>query len=793
MNFETISQFPVTSYLNEICGKLKQSESRFLVLTAETGAGKSTILPLGLLENFSGKILMTEPRRLAVLGVANRVSSLLQEDCGKTAGYKIHLENKTSKDTRLEIITEAILVRYLQNDPSLDGISVVVIDEFHERSIYTDLNLAFLKEAMELRDDLFVIIMSATIDTEKITNYLATDKTVPVMNIPGRLFPVQIEYKPNLSVENAIFQEITKTNKSEGILVFLPGIKEIRNCENKLKEKLDSQNSALPIEISFLHSSISLAEQKYVLAGGNKQAIRIILASAIAETSLTVPRITCVIDSGLSRINRINVSTGMENLVTEPESDFSAEQRCGRAGRERAGRCVRLWPEFEPRIKEMPPEIRRADLTTLVLECADRGIFNPNGIDWLDKPGENAWNGCTKLLKDLLLLRSDGRITEKGKAVLSLGIHVRLGCIALEGKLLGKEKISEKLILSYSSYDSSSAEVKRNFCVNLEQRLSKINLQNFKDTSLLASSENLLILAGFPDRLAKRLSEIGAEKAIYQFPSGRKALLSENKIAPEWIVAPEVLAGTTEGIIFSFETPEPAEIYKWLENHREEKNICSFEGGKIKKIQAICFGEIILSEKIIPAEKEDLLNAWIHEIHKKGMDCLPMDKKTEAFITRAKFYYQQTNKEFPQIENRVEEWLPSFLGTSSKLTAEILYDALYWFLDGQTIDASVPAFYKLPNNSKCKIEYKLQSSTEDKNLLVYRPVIEVIIQRIFGCKVTPQIMGMKVLLYLLSPASRPLQITDDLEGFWTSAWPEICKEMKGRYPKHCWDSNVICD
>ena len=823
-----LNQFPIYPYLDEICSSLIKSPSHFLLLTAQTGAGKSTILPIGLLENFAeklpGKILMTQPRRLAVLGVANRISELLDSPCGQTCGYKIHLENKTSQATRLEVVTEAILVRYLQNDPILEDYSVVILDEFHERSVYTDLNLAFLKEAMQLRDDLYVIIMSATINTQKIIDNFTN--FVPVINIPGRLFPIQTVYEPKLTVEEAILNELysnkSSVKKGEGILVFLPGIQAIKKCAENLHELLKQQEETKSgnkpeIEISILHSSINLKEQKYIISGGNKNAIRIILSSAIAETSLTVPGITCVIDSGLARVNRINLSTGMENLITENESKFSAEQRKGRAGREKEGKCIRLWQENEARIEELAPEILRTDLISLVLECAERGIYNLSSIKWLDSPPENSWKASKKLLQDLHLIDQDGRITPKGKTALSLGIEIRLACIAIDSKLLNCQEAGEKLILTYSTFAASSKEVQNNFCADLQRRLSKIAPQA-KELSPLASSKELLILSGYPDRLAKRISEKGAQSTEYQFPSGRKAIVadtvsvhsqySEYSKYSEWIVAPEVLAGRNEGIIFAFEALPSNQVENWLKNHTITKTVSSFENGKIQKSEQTTYGELILSQKKLIPQKEDYAAAWMTEIHKKGLSCLPLDSKIQDFMNRVKFYNQQntsrqktnateTSMEAPieipletSLAEKAEEWLLPFIQNSSPLNAQTVYDALFWFLNGQEIQKQVPDSISLPNGKKCKVKYELLASPQNKTQLIIRPVIEIIIQRLFGCIETPQIMGTKILFRLLSPANRPLQITDDLEGFWKGSWKEICKEMKGRYPKHDWQFTV---
>lgn len=773
--FQKISQFPISAHLDDICKNLSDSPSHVLVLTAETAAGKSTVLPLALMEAFNGKILMTEPRRLAVLGVANRLASLREEDIGESVGYKIHLENCITKKTRLEIVTEGILVHQLQADPALEEYQVVVIDEFHERSVNTDLAVAFLKEALELRDDLYVIIMSATINTEKIQGYFGGNNTVPLMSIPGRQFPVEISYNEKMSICEAV-EEALRVQNEGNILVFLPGISDIRKNEELLKQNLDNRDN---VEICILHSSISLEEQKRVISQNNSPTIRrIILSSAIAETSLTVPGITFVIDSGLARVNRINISTGMENLTTEVESEFSAEQRAGRAGRICAGKCIRLWSQYDPRVKEFPPEILRADISSLVLECAERGVFSFDGINWMDNPNSGAWAESSKLLKTLGFLKEDGHITEKGKTALRLGIHPRLCGITIEA-FNGQKIIQEgvKLLTKYSSYSKASEDLKHRFISDLERRLSGINFEKSVDIDL--------ILCGYPDRLAKRVTEVGKFPAEYQFPSGRKALIYEGP-APEWIVAPEVMAGKVEGTIFEFEEISEQKVQNFMKIHAETREKCEFIDGKVQKNEILCYGEIVLSSKKMAVSPEDTAAAWVTEVQKKGFDSIPCDEKIEKFLLRVEFWNQQKGESMDlrqKLVNEVEQWLPPFLGTSSKLTSQIIYDAFYWYLDGSKIDSDVPEQLILQNGRRCKVKYEKQAEI--------KPIIEIIIQRIFGCFETPEICGKRVLLRLLSPASRPLQVTEDLEHFWTGAWVEICKEMKGRYPKHNWDYKVV--
>ena len=830
-----LSSLPIFPYLDQICDTLKSSESRFLVLTAETAAGKSTAVPIALLEHFEGKILMLEPRRLAASAIADRLSDLLGEETGGTVGYRLHLDSKVSARTRLEVITEAILTRRLQADPLLEDVNVIVLDEFHERSIHSDLALAFLKETMQLRDDLFVIVMSATISYRSVAEYLGSkEKPALVMQIPGRQFPVEIEYKPNMRVADAILEELqtndsceadfkNKTSlagvlgsgendtkfRSDTILCFLPGIYEIRKTKAELEEKLTSDSS---VEILILHSSVPLGEQRKILRPCSVDyPRRVILSSAIAETSLTVPGVTIVVDSGLCRVNKMNVALGMEHLVTENESLFSAEQRAGRAGRVAAGKCVRLWGEHDVRLEQNQPEILRADLTGLVLECAEWGAGEIEKLDWLTQPNESAWNAAKFLLENLdcLEIHEDSlgikstRITEKGKAVLKLGLHPRLACVALSG--------GAEAVLPFSEYSESSPERQKIFLNDLKRRLKGLN-----DSQECAEKAGKSpVLSGFPDRLARISPETqaNADRAEYQFPSGRKALLSRDLLSqarlssfPAWLVAPEVDAGERTGKIYSFEALSENQAEEFLKNHAKSEiktefvgltNGSDFKNLSVQKKEIMAYGAIILKEKKLPIESEDFALALCDLVSKKGLESLPLDSKISDFLLRTEFYIKnqpknshsdlvsesELQKKFNSLAKNAKEWLQPFV-RSQKINAQDIYDALYWYLDGSEIDSKVPLQITLPNNRKRKIKYEKKA---DGQIV---PTLEIIIQQIFGCFETPKILGKPVLLKLLSPANRPLQITEDLEHFWNGAWIEICKEMKGRYPKHNWDYRI---
>ncbi len=781
-----IKELPIYPYLKEICDTLKKSPCRFLILTAETGAGKSTALPLALLNSFEKKILMLEPRRIAATAVANREAELLGEEVGQSVGYRIYLENKVSDSTRLEVMTEAILTRRIQNDPELSDTSVVVLDEFHERSINGDLALAFLKEAMEVREDLFVVVMSATIDAKRLSEFCGKENApAPVMQIPGRTFPVEYIYKKEMSAAQAIkfaVKNISYDGSGKSLLVFLPGIYEIKKNHSELEsvaEDVFRNECGWPgkIEILNLHSSITFEEQKKILEAAAPGTVRIILSSSIAETSVTIPDVVCVIDSGLSRYSEMNNNVGASRLVTLPESEFSAAQRAGRAGRTQRGICIRLWSEKEPRQKTSVPEILRSDLAEVVLDCAEWGCLKASSLDWLDKPADGAWLGAQELLRELKCIDSENRITELGRAVLKVGLGPRLSCVAIFG--------SAKDVNPFSQYKDSPLWLQKKFSANIDGRTASIQ----KGTLLTETERCPLtkepLLAGFPDRLAVRSGDDGT----YQFYSGRLACLKDFKggLCPKYILAPETDAGITKGKIYSYKVLDEDFAEAWLKTRATRETVCDFEDGKVKKTELVRYGKIILSKKILKAGPDDFKAALCTFVRKNGIDSLPTDDRIKGFLIKLKFYEQNSTEKNERkfdpeyLRDNAEEWLLPFV-TQNKIACDNIYDALYYFYDGARVEQKVPSRLTLETGRSVKVIYVDGERVQ--------PVIEVIIQQVFGCLKSPRIMETPVLLRLLSPARRPLQITSDLENFWVSTWPEICKEMKGRYPKHNWDYRI---
>lgn len=850
-----MDNLPITPYLDEICKYLENSPTKSLVLTAPTASGKSTVVPIALLKHFTGKIIMLEPRRIAAIAVTSRIAELLGENVGESAGYIMRMERHTSKKTRLTVMTEGVFTRILQDDPMLEGIDVVVLDEAHERSINTDEALAFLKETMGVRGDLYVIVMSATMDTANLAAYLGNGASpAPVIAIPDRRYSVETVYMGDngsplvgeckahrtISIGGgvgirqtanaiadmavaAINTEVKRLKNGEAMLVFLPGIKEIKQVQDTL---LLSEIQKKDIEVMLLHSSIPLDEQRLVLSSPSPLSPpRIILASAIAETSLTVPCVKIVIDSGLSRVNRMNVASGMSALTTETESTFSAEQRRGRAGRTGSGRCVRLWTESNKRLDKTDPEILRGDIIPLVLECsAWCGVCDMDKLQWLSPPSANAWNAAKGVLEMMGLIEGN-RVTSLGKAAIKLGVHPRIACVALAGAINGDERGLEAAVscaIDYSDYANASVKLRHRAEVDLlkkvkEQHITADTLPYYTAASSLYSafpSRALLLLAGFPDRLGRlegdgvsyrfpsgRVAELNfcrygrgyigqdSSEALYKNGHGDKSNLYKGSVLPKWIVAPVVDAGERTGRVYDWKELDDDVAAAWLTQRVKERSDTVFENGtyKLKKTIYTHYGKIDISSRNAPVSREDYAAAVCAAVKEKGLDWLPLGEAARKFLSRARFYAANINRNGLHVDNKydidalksnADKWLTPFI-TGGVLTETIVLDALRYFMNGQEIDRLVPRRITLSNGTACRVEYETIGN-------VIRPTVEVVIQKVYKVKETPLIMGVPITFRLLSPARRPVQVTDDLNGFWHGTWREVAKEMRARYPKHDW-------
>lgn len=786
---QRLSSLPVFSHLDEISKNLQTSG--YLVLTAETGAGKSTAVPLVLLHDMPGKILMLEPRRLAALAVASRMADLLDEPTGKRVGYRLRMDTNISSQTRIEVMTEAVLTRMIQADPALEGVSAVILDEFHERTIHGDLALALLREVKLFRPELAILIMSATINSEDLSRRLQA----PVLSISGRMWPVDIIHRDSLSFEQAIINELQIPGGD--LLVFLPGIGEIRRCLEHVRTMAITEAQGRKTGLYILHSSVSIQEQRLVLSPAEDER-RVILASAIAETSVTVPGVTTVIDCGLSRINRFDIRTGMDRLVTVNESAFSAAQRAGRAGRTGPGRCIRLWNPRDTRPETLPPEIERSDIIPLVLECAQWGVHTPDGLDWLDSPNAAAWEQACSLLQTVGALDSENRITDFGRALLLLAIHPRLGCVALSGY---PEQAVRYLVRSADSGSETGRYLKdlysrldtvANRFPAVVQQLNLLSTKTLTDrrkTGKPAVSPAMALLAGFPDRLA-----LHAGDGTYRFPSGRQARIGaqnrkEHAVFPKWIVVAEVDAGDREGRIYEYESLSETEVLSFLEKRTSVSTEVSFTEKGIRKIETVCYGGLVLSSKPVQVLPEDSILAWCDYFRKQASCELFEDDAVNLFLLRARFAWRK-NPESPATETvllaNLEKWLVPFITGSGKPGPEQILAGLRWYCDASFVDREAPCKICLASGRIRPLNWEMDPVSG-----LPKPVLETRVQDLYGCAETPAISGVPVLLRLLSPAGRPVQVTSDLAGFWQGSWTEVRREMKGRYPKHDWPEKPV--
>jgi ATP-dependent helicase HrpB len=862
------SKLPLVPHLETIAAALE--DRGVAVVRSDPGSGKSTLIPLALLDRSDlergsqtpgkpagtpGRILMLEPRRAAALGIASRMAELLGEDCGDRVGYSVRLRRQVSRNTRIEVVTEGLLVRRLQNDPDLRGVSTVIFDEFHERSVHTDLALALLLDLRRLGSPISILIMSATMDALGIGEFIDRLETgtslgkVPVIDCPGRVFPVSTEYRPipekgRLGPETAtVIRDIlaeagpscgpgpasgvgptsdfgpvsgSGVDASSGgnVLVFLPGKREIAEAAASLK------NAGLgeAFEILSLYGGLPLAEQRQVLGAGKDDRRRIILSTNVAETGLTVPGITLVVDAGYARIDRYHLPTGMNRLILEPVSRRSADQRAGRAGRLLPGRCVRLWAENAWRPEDTDHEILRIDLSGLVLECLLWGVRKRDELPWLEMPPEAAWDRAVVLLQDLGAADRKLKVSGRGKEILKLGLEPRLGMLCIAGRDRGKPALgcAAAAILSErpgpvspdsaASFQADFGERLRSLRLNpgspwtrtvtesaadLLKRLGHPHTHLTWDIQDEADAGELLA-AAFPDRICRH-----QESGKYRFASGREALVqgaAEGWGAnQEWLVAAEVDAGERTGYIRLAAPVSPETALSVLENQLETDEEIEWKGLIPRSVVILRAGRLILSRDQKPSSRWGVIRGLPALLEHQGLGILPWEEdrgEARRLMERLRFFAERSNAvtktdwSDEALIREAGEWLGPFIweGRDSgkgpiidgKGLAQALAARLGWELK-RRLDAEVPDSFALPRGRKGHIEY---GSGE--------PVLSLRLQDAFGITGEPRILGVPVVFCLLSPANRPIQITRDLPGFWKGSYAGVRKEMRGRYPKHNW-------
>lgn len=800
-----------------------------ILLHAPPGAGKTTRVPRALLDVIppdAGTILILEPRRLAAVAAARWMSAELGEEVGKTIGYSIRFDRRVSSATRIEVVTEGILTRRIQNNPLLDGVAMVIFDEFHERSIHADLGLALCLDVQrQARDDLKILVMSATLDCESLARLM---KDAPVISSAGRAFPVRevhVENSEHTRLEQRVASAVQRAlGETDGdILVFLPGAGEIRSCASLLRSATREQGVA----VHHLYGDLPFEEQQAAIMPSERR--RVVLATSIAETSLTIEGVRVVIDCGLSRRMRHDPASGMNRLVTVRESRSSAIQRAGRAGRVAAGVCYRLFSRhnFAAMTPHTPPEIQETDLSPLLLELSAWGVTDPSKLSWLDPPPEAALLVARRLLSELDALDSAGRITSIGRAMVRLPLHPRLSRLLersreLDATGLGcvlAALLSERDIIRRDrpGYSDHLADLRDR--VELFGRfISGAGIDSGADRQALANARRVfrqlqrlmgmsngkeepdwptgvaerMLLSAYPDRVAM-LREDGTGR--YLLANGRGARLGMRCALrpPQFLIALSVDGGEQrEGVIHLVQEIQLDLIREELGPRIERRESVSWDvcNGRVSAVAEERLASLVLSSSPFTPVPEQCLPVLLDAVRSSGMELLNRSERFHQLQVRIGLL----RREFPDegwpdcadtaLLETLQEWLAPALVHVRNVRQLMELDLALLLLNRldyrlrAALDELAPTHLTVPSGSRIRLDYCQGDA----------PVLAVKLQELFGLANSPVIARGRVelLLHLLSPAGRPLQVTRDLRGFWDGSYHQVKKEMKGRYPKHPW-------
>jgi len=771
--------FPVEERLGAVRRAL--AANRTVVLTAPPGSGKTTCVPPALLAEpwLAGKkIVMLEPRRLAARTCAQYIARQRGEEVGETVGYQVRLERKVSAATRLEIVTEGLLVQRLLADSELADVGLVIFDEFHERALPCDLAFALALEVRRaLRPDLRLVVMSATLDADEVAAHLGDAE---IVRAEGRMFPVRTEYLGDVSMTAAIGRAVKETEGD--ILCFLPGEGEIREVERR------GGGGESGVEILPLYGSLPKEEQDRVFSPSSRR--KIVLATSIAETSVTIPGVTCVIDSGLMRVPRFSPGSGMTGLVTLPLTRDRAEQRRGRAGRVRPGVCYRLWTaESEAsRPAKMMPEIRDADLASLVLASAAWGALRRTDLPWMTEPPASAWDQAVALLRRLGALGADGGLTEKGRRMARLPMHPRLANMILGG---GDPLLAAIIEEGAKGRETDIRYVPRTDRIKQLAKRFK-NSPQVGDDHRAPRSEGASLALAYPDRIAKNRGN-----GSFRMVSGRGAFLpSDDPLAQEpYLVCCQLDDRLGDAKIFLACPIAEGEIESLFGDQITEEPYCAWDraNDRVKSVLRRNLGAMTLREKV-KAKGEGgggEAEAMLDGIRQKGVANLPCWTR-ESLQLRARIAFMHKHDDaWPEpTDEAILSALPGFLSGKTKwrdLESLDLFQVFDFWLsenghDRRELDRLVPTRMLVPSGSHMLIHYEGDE-----------PTVEVRLQECFGLMETPKVAGGKVpiVMTLLSPAHRPIQVTKDLAGFWRGAYQLVRKEMRGRYPKHNWPEDPL--
>ncbi|EID0697044.1 TPA: ATP-dependent helicase HrpB [Vibrio parahaemolyticus] len=802
-----MSQLPIEAVMPQLLTAVKHQHQ--VILKAAPGAGKSTYFPLQLIQNqvVTGKVIMLEPRRLAARNIARYLADQLGEQVGQRVGYRVRGETKVSASTQLEIVTEGVMTRMIQNDPELDGVDLLIFDEFHERSIHADTALALSLEVQEaLRDDLKLVVMSATLDQEALQSLLPE---ACYIESEGRSFAVETRYAPltaNDHLPTVIAKNIESLmNKESGsLLAFLPGVAAIKQVQERL--------SLLPddVEVCPLYGQLSFAEQQKAISPAEKGKRKVVLATNIAETSLTIEGIRLVVDSGLERVARFDLKNGLTRLEQTRIAQSSAIQRAGRAGRIEEGICVRLYSESQ--LKQQPqvpqPEILHSDLASLVMELAFWGTTDIHELKWLDIPSAAALRQAKQLLFSLGLITEQGQLTAEGKQAHDLGVEPRAAAM-----LIKSQSHSDKMVNVALAAVALIEEPERNV-TNIAHSLHRWLFGSHPKKSLLLKRAQslahkldttfslrevdedalpLVLSLAFPDRIAQqRANQFGR----FALANGHGAECRPDDMLGgcEYLVAIDLMRShsnssqihlaceldvnilqTTFDSLFSTE-----EVVDW-----DEKK------GRLVAEKQRKLGQLVIERVSLPNPgKEKMTQALLTYVRRQGLSSLNWTPAAESLLERIRcavdWLPEQAWPMFDEASllDSLDEWLEPYMTSVASVKdlskinlVEALNARLGWPLN-QHLDEWLPEHYQLPTGTKKRIRYQHG----------HEPVLSVRMQEVFGESTSPTVaLGRKrLVLELLSPAQRPLQVTSDLAAFWNGSYKDVQKEMKGRYPKHVW-------
>ena len=799
----SLPSLPVSAVLEPLLAALQQAPQ--VLLLAPTGAGKSTWLPLQLLKqaNLPGKILLLEPRRLAAKNVAFRLAQQLGETPGQTVGYRMRAESKTSAATRLEVVTEGILTRMVQADPELTGVSMVILDEFHERSLQADLALALLLDVQNaLRDDLKILIMSATLDNLRLSSLLPD---APVIESAGRSFPVERQYL-SLATHERLDEGVARVvsrlmGENHGsMLLFLPGVSEITRVQNLLNGRL-----AEDVDLCPLYGALSLEQQQKAIQPSSAGRRKVVLATNIAETSLTIEGIRLVVDSGLERSAQFDPRSGLTRLVTQRISQASMTQRAGRAGRLEPGLCWHLFSkeQAERASAQAEAEILQSDLSSFWLELLQWGCQDPAQLQWLDKPPVAALSAAKNLLQQLGATDVQGKLTAAGQRMAQLGCEPRLAAMLIAAATQSPDALATAALLAaileepprggLPDIDYWFSRPQGNWQRRAKQLAQRTGAKSGEPDASLAP---WLLARAFSDRIAQRRGEDGR----YLLANGLGASLPQDDglTRAPWLVAPQLLQGNNspDARILLAVSLDITQLPSRLPDVVKEQTAVEWdeEKGTLRAWRRWQIGRLVLkANPLAKPDDEELQQALIDWIRTQGLQALNWSVAAEQLRLRLQCAAKWLPEaDWPAADDQalldgLERWLqPSLQGVRSlkSLQQVDLHDALLRLLDWQQrqrLDSALPTHYTVPTGSRLPIRYHADQP----------PALSVRMQEMFGEQRSPQLAEgrVTVVLELLSPAQRPLQITADLAAFWQGSYREVQKEMKGRYPKHPWPDN----